>query len=201
MILEVSTKGDRKMKIILASKSPRRKDLLSMFVPEFEVDVSNIDERLEEGLSIIEQSKKLGYIKAKAVFDKTEGDRVVIGSDTMVVKDGKLFGKPKDFKDAVEMLETLRNDKHQVITSIAILSQDGGNYAEYIDYDMTDVYFKDISREEIVDWINEGKCFDQAGAYAIQDKFAVFIDKIDGNYYTVVGLPIHKVYEYIKKWL
>ena len=201
MILEVSTKGDRKMKIILASKSPRRKDLLSMFVPEFEVDVSNIDERLEEGLSIIEQSKKLGYIKAKAVFDKTEGDRVVIGSDTMVVKDGKLFGKPKDFKDAVDMLETLRNDKHQVITSIAILSQDGDNYAEYIDYDITDVYFKNISREEIVDWINEGKCFDQAGAYAIQDKFAVFIDKIDGNYYTVVGLPIHKVYEYIKKWL
>lgn len=189
------------MRIILASKSPRRKDLLGMFVPKFDIIVSNADETLEDGLSIIEQSKKLGYIKAKAVFDETDGDRVVIGSDTMVVKDGKLFGKPKDFKEAVSMLETLRNDKHQVITSIAILSQDGDNYAEYIDYDITDVYFKDISREEIVDWINEGKCFDQAGAYAIQDKFAVFIDKIDGNYSTVVGLPIHKVYEYIKKWI
>ena len=92
------------MRIILASKSKRRKDLLDLFVPKYEVIVSNADETLEEGLSIIEQSKKLGYIKARTVFEETKGDRVVIGSDTMVVKDGKLFGKPKDFEDAVSML-------------------------------------------------------------------------------------------------
>ena len=163
--------------------------------------VSEVDETLEEGLSLEEQSKKLGYIKAKAVFDETTGDRVVIGSDTMVVKNGKLYGKPKNFEDAVEMLNTLKNDKHQVITSIAILSQEGENYAEYIDYDITDVYFKDMTGQEIINWINEGKCYDQAGGYAVQDKFAVYVDKIVGNYTTVVGLPIHKVYEYIKKWL
>ena len=189
------------MRIILASKSKRRKDLLDLFIPKYEVIVSNADETLEEGLSIIEQSKKLGYIKARTVFEETKGDRVVIGSDTMVVKDGKLFGKPKDFEDAVSMLNILKDGKHQVITSIAILSQEGDNYAEYIDYDITDVYLKDISQKEIVLWINEGKCFEQAGAYAIQEKFSVFVDKIDGNYSTVVGLPIHKVYEYIKKWL
>ena len=189
------------MRIILGSKSARRRELMDLFVPNYEIIVSNADETLEEGLSIEEQSKKLGYIKAKAVFDETEGDRVVIGSDTMVVKDGRLYGKPKDFDEAVEMLSTLKNTKHQVITSIAILSQEGDNYAEYIDYDIADVYFKDMTHEEMVAWINEGKCYDQAGGYAIQDRFAVFVDQVCGNYSTVVGLPIHKVYEYIKKWL
>ena len=199
--LECKRNEESFMRIILGSKSARRRELMDLFVPNYEIIVSNADETLEDGLSIEEQSKKLGYIKAKAVFDEIEGDRVVIGSDTMVMKDGRLYGKPKDFEEAVEMLNTLKNTKHQVITSIAILSQEGDNYAEYIDYDIADVYFKDMTQEEIVDWINEGKCYDQAGGYAIQDRFAVFVDKVVGNYSTVVGLPIHKVYEYIKKWL
>ena len=123
------------MRIILGSKSARRRELMDLFVPNYEIIVSNADETLEEGLSIEEQCKKLGYIKAKAVFDETEGDRIVIGSDTMVVKDGILYGKPKDFEEAVEMLNTLKNTKHQVITSLAILIQEGENYSEYIDYD------------------------------------------------------------------
>ena len=189
------------MRIILASKSARRRELMDLFVPKYEVIVSNADETLEDGLSIEEQSKKLGYIKAKAVFDQTEGNRVVIGSDTMVVKDGVLYGKPKDHEEAVQMLNTLKNDKHQVITSLAILTQEGENYSEYIDYDITDVYFKDMTPEEIENWIKEGVCYDQAGGYAIQQKFAVYVDKVCGNFTTVVGLPIHKVYEHIKKWL
>lgn len=189
------------MRIILASQSKRRKELMDLFVPKYEIIVSNADETLEKGLSIEEQSKKLGYIKAKAVFEQTKGDRVVIGSDTMVIKDGKLYGKPKDYQDAVSMLNTLKNSTHQVITSIAILSQENENYAEYIDYDITEVTLKDMSKEEIDNWIKEGICFSQAGAYAVQEKFAVFVEKIEGNYTTVVGLPIHKVYEYIKKWL
>ena len=91
------------MKVILASKSPRRKELMDLLDIDYKVIVSNADETLEEGLSLKEQSKRLGYIKAKAVFDETTGDRVVIGSDTMVVKNGKLYGKPKNFEDAVEM--------------------------------------------------------------------------------------------------
>ena len=109
------------MKVILASKSPRRKELMDLLDINYEIMVSDLDETLEEGLSLEKQSKKLGYIKAKAVFDKTSGDRIVIGSDTLVVKDGKLFGKPKDKQDAINMINSLKNDKHQVITSIAIL--------------------------------------------------------------------------------
>lgn len=189
------------MKVILASNSPRRKELMDLLGIDYEIIVSNADETLEEGLSFEEQSKRLGYIKAKAVFDKTNGDRIVIGSDTLVVKDGKLFGKPKDKQDAADMLNTLKNDKHQVITSIAILIQKNNKYEEYLDCDITDVYVSDMSDEEIEKWIDSGKAYDKAGAYAIQDEFAKFIDKIYGNYATIVGLPIHKVYKILKKYV
>ena len=190
------------MKIILASKSPRRKELMDLLGIDYEIIVSNADETLEEGLSLEEQSKKLGYIKAKAVFDKTNGDRIVIGSDTLVVKEGKLFGKPKDKQDAIRMLNELKNDKHQVFTSLAILVQEGDKYEEYIDCDTTDVYFSDITETEIERWVDSGESYDKAGVYGVQSsKFAVFIDKIYGNYTTIVGLPIHKVYKILKKYI
>jgi septum formation protein len=197
-----NTRRKEKMKIILASKSPRRKELLEvMGVKDFEVIVSNADETFKEELTIEEQSKRLGYIKAKAVFDETKGDRIVIGSDTMVIKDNKIFGKPKDKDDAIIMLKELKNSKHTVITSITVLIQDGEEYSEYIDYDKADVYFKDITDKEIEKWIDEGNPYDKAGAYAIQSKFGVFVNKIDGNYFTIVGLPIHKLYDVIKKYI
>ena len=190
------------MKVILASKSPRRKELMDLLGIDYEIIVSNADETLEEGMSFEEQSKRLGYIKAKAVFDETSGDRIVIGSDTMVMKDGKLYGKPKDREDAIRMLNELKNDKHQVFTSLAILVQKNNKYEEYIDCDITDVYFSDISEIEIERWVDSGEAYDKAGAYGIQSsKFAVFIDKIDGNYSTVVGLPINKVYNILKKYI
>ena len=190
------------MRVILASKSPRRKELMDLLDIDYEIIVSNADETLEEGLSFEEQSKRLGYIKAKAVFDETSGDRIVIGSDTMVMKDGKLYGKPKDREDAIRMLNELKNDKHQVFTSLGILVQKGDKYEEYIDCDITDVYFSDISEMEIERWVDSGEAYDKAGAYGIQSsKFAVFIDKIDGNYSTVVGLPINKLYNILKKYI
>ena len=189
------------MKVILASKSPRRKELMELLDIDFEIMVSQADETLEEGLSLEEQSKKLGYIKAKAVFDKTSGDRIVIGSDTLVVKDGKLFGKPKDREDAINMIKALKNNKHQVITSIAILVEKEGKYQEYLDYDITDVYVADMSKEEIEDWIDTGKSYDKAGAYAIQMEFAKHVQKIDGNYESIVGLPINKVYKILKQYI
>lgn len=189
------------MKVILASKSPRRKELMDLLGIDYEIMVSEVDETLEEGLSLEEQSKRLGYIKAKAVFDKTNGDRIVIGSDTLVVKEGKLFGKPKDKQDAVNMINALKNNKHQVITSIAVLIQKDDKYEEYLDCDITDVYVSDMSDEEIEEWLNTGKAYDKAGAYAIQLEFAKFIEKIDGNYATIVGLPIHKVYKILKKYI
>ena len=189
------------MKVILASKSPRRKELMDLLGINYEIIVSEADETLEEGLTLEEQSEKLGYIKAKAVFDKTEGDRIVIGSDTMVVKDGKLFGKPKDKEDAINMLNILKNDKHQVITSIAVLVEKDGRYEENIDYDIANVYVSDMSEEEINNWINIGKPYDKAGAYAIQSEFGVFVEKLEGNYSTVIGFPINKVYQILKKYI
>ena len=189
------------MKVILASKSPRRKELMDLLGIEYEIMVSQADETLEEGLSLEEQSKKLGYIKAKAVFDKTKGDRIVIGSDTLVVKGNKLFGKPKDRQDAINMINELKKDKHQVITSIAILVERNGKYEEYLDCDITDVYVSDMTDSEVEEWIDTGKAYDKAGAYAIQLEFAKYIDKIDGNYDSVVGMPLNKVYKILKQYI
>ena len=189
------------MKVILASKSPRRKELMDLLNIDYEIIVSNADETFEEGLTLKEQSKRLGYIKAKAVFDETKGDRIVIGSDTMVLRGENLYGKPRDKEHAIEMLKDLSSSKHEVFTSLAILVQKGNEYKEYIECDVADVYFSDISDEEIEKWIATGKAYDKAGAYAIQSEFGVFIDKIDGNYYTVVGLPINKVYKILKEYI
>ncbi len=189
------------MRVILASGSPRRKELMDMLGIDYEVIVSNADETLDEGLSFKEQSKRLGYIKAKAVFDETSGDRIVIGSDTIVMKDGKLYGKPKDRQDAINMLNELKNDKNQVFTSFAILVQEGENYEEYIDCDIADVYFSDMTEAEIEKWVDSGEAYDKAGAYAIQSNFSKFIEKIDGNYDTIIGLPINKVYHVLKNYI
>ena len=189
------------MRVILASKSPRRKELMDLLGIEYEIIVSEADETIEEGLTLEEQSKRLGFIKAKAVFEQTKGDRIVIGSDTLVVKEGKLFGKPKDREDAINMINAIKNDKHQVITSIAILVQKDGKYKQYLDCDITDVYVADMTDKEIEAWIDTGKAYDKAGAYAMQLDFAKHIEKIDGNYASVIGLPINKVYNILKKYM
>ncbi len=191
------------MKIILASGSPRRKELLSMFVPNFEIMVSNADESLIDNLTPEEQVTRLAYLKAKSVYDSLDWDRIVIGSDTMVYKNNKLFGKPKSKEHAKEMIkELLSGDKsHYVVTGLSVLIKDGDIEKEFKTYDKSKVYFTDITDEEIDKWIDSGKAMDKAGAYAIQDEFGVFLDKIEGNYSTVVGLPIHKLYEIIKDYI
>lgn len=191
------------MKIILASKSPRRKEILSMITNNFEVIVSNVEEKMDEKLAPIDQVKNLAYIKAKAVFDETKkyGDRVIIGSDTIVVKDGKIYGKPKDHDDAMSMLKELRNAKHDVMTGVCIIYKKDGIINEVLDVDVTSVYINDVTDNELEKWIATNEAYDKAGGYAIQGKFGVFIDKIEGNYFTVVGLPIHKVYSKIKDLL
>ena len=189
------------MRIILASQSPRRKELMNLLNLDYEIIVSNADETLVEGLTVEEQSKRLGFIKAKEVFNKLEGDRIVIGSDTIVVKDGVIFGKPKDRQDAINMIKKFKNDKHQVITSVAVLIEKNGKYTEHIDYVSSDVYVNDMTDKEIEEWIDTGKAYDKAGAYAIQLEFMKFIDRIDGNYGAIIGLPVNKVYEILKEYI
>lgn len=186
------------MKIILASKSPRRKELMNLLNVNYEIIVSDADETLEEGLSMEEQSKRLAFLKSKAVFDKTFGDRIVIGSDTLVYKGGQKFGKPGNIENATKMLHELKNSTHQVCTGVAILVQKGDSYQEFLDSSISSIHIKDMSDSEIKEWIDTGKAFDKAGGYAIQEEFVKFIDRIDGNYSSVVGLPIDKVYDVIK---
>lgn len=191
------------MKIILASASPRRKELLSMFVPEFNVIVSGADESIENGLTPEDQVIRLASLKAKNVYEKTIGDRIVIGSDTIVVKNNKIYGKPKSREHAKQMIkELLEGDKtHYVITGLSVLIQDGDEEKEFNTFDKTKVYFGDISDEEIEKWLDSGNAMDKAAAYGIQNEFCVFIDKIEGNYTSVVGLPTHKLYEIIKDYI
>lgn len=191
------------MRIILASNSPRRKELLKLIVPEFEIIPSKIEETLEKELSIEKQVEQLAYLKAKEVFNKTIGDRIIIGADTIVTKNSKIYGKPKDEKNAKEMIkELLEQDKiNQIITGLAVIIQKSGQIKEYKISDTTKVYLKNMQDKEIERWINTGEAIDKAGAYAIQGKFSVFVKEIYGNYTTAVGLPIHEVYDIIKEYI
>lgn len=191
------------MKIILASGSPRRKELLKMVVPEFEIIVSGAEEYLTDKLSPEEQATRLSYLKAKNVFNETKEDRIVIGSDTIVVKNGKIYGKPENKEHAKQMIkELIEGDKtHYIITGLSIIIQKNGECKEYKTFDKVKVYFKHITDEEIEKWIDSGKAMDKAAAYGIQNEFGVFVEKIDGNYSSAVGLPIHKVYDIIKEYI
>ena len=100
-----------------------------------------------------------------------------------------------------KMLNELKNDSHQVITSLCVLIQKGEKFKEYLDYDMAEVYLKDMSEKEIKTWVKNGNPLDKAGAYAVQSEFCVFVDRINGNYTTVVGLPMHKLYDVIKDYI
>lgn len=191
------------MKIILASASPRRKELLEFLTKDFEIIPSHVEEKLEENLSLEEQVMHLSYIKAKDIFDKTTGNRIVIGSDTIVTKNGKIYGKPHDKNHAKQMIyDLLQGDKiHSVYTGLTVIIEEDGNIKEYKTFDEVKVYLKNMTDREIEDWINSGEAMDKAGAYGIQNKFCVHIDKIEGNYNSIVGLPISKLYDIIKKYL
>ena len=191
------------MKIILASGSPRRKELLKLIVEDFEVMISGVDENIEENLLPHEIVLELAYRKAKDIFDKTQGDRIIIGSDTIVTKNGEIYGKPRSKAHAKEMIRNLAdgNRTHSVITGLCVIIEENGKYKEYKTFDEVKVFLKDITDEEIEHWINTGKAMDKAGAYGVQNEFCVFIEKIEGNYTTVVGLPTQKLYDIIKNYI
>lgn len=191
------------MKFILASNSPRRKELLSIILSDFEVMPSEVDECLEENLDIYNQSMHLSYIKARDVYERTKGNRIIIGSDTMVVKKSKIYGKPKSKEDAKQMIrELLDEDKmHSVITGLCVIICEDGKYREYKTFDEAKIILKDMTDEEIDKWIDTGKAMDKAGGYGIQEEFCVFVEKIEGNYTTIVGMPVHKVYDIVKKYI
>ena len=191
--------NDENMKVILASGSPRRKELLEKLNVKFEIIVSDADETLNKNLEIEEQVKQLAYKKAKVVFENIEGNKIVIGADTMVFKENIIYGKPKDKEDAIKMLKDLQGCMHKVITGLCVLVENNGDIKECLDYEISEVYVKLMSNEEILEWIKVGNPYDKAGGYAIQQEFMKFVEKINGNYENIVGLPISKLYDILKQ--
>lgn len=187
------------MKVILASQSPRRAALLDLAQIDFEVMPSSYDEKIKPGLGIEEAAKELAYGKALDVFDNTQGDRTIIGADTIVVKDNKVFGKPKDRSEAIKMLRALQGEYHIVYTSLAILIEYRGEYKEYKELCKNMIKVAPMTDAEIIEYVDGEEPYDKAGAYAIQSCFSKYIERIEGNYMSVIGLPIDKVYKILKE--
>jgi septum formation protein len=178
--------------IILASQSPRRSQLLKQIGIKFSVQPSGINEEIDMDSSFVENVKRLSLHKAEDIASKNKSG-IIIGSDTIVVINQSVLGKPVSRENAIEMLKTLSGKTHIVYTGFALV--DAQTKKTYIDYDETEVTFRNLQEDEVVSYVATGSPMDKAGAYGIQDDFgAVFIKKINGDYYTVVGLPISKFY-------
>ena len=183
------------MKLILASQSPRRKQLLSLLDIPFDIVVADIDEKIDEEKPLRSEIEKLSFLKANEVF-KDHRDAVVIGADTIVTLDEKVLGKPHSRDDAVRMLKMLEDNRHTVITGVTIISAKMSETFSVV----SDVYFHRMSDEEISSYIDTGEPMDKAGAYAIQGIGSRFVKRIDGDYYAIMGFPVSEVYHRLKKY-
>ena len=187
------------MRIVLASGSPRRKELLSNMGLEFEVIVSNEEEDMTQNVSYKTLAKILSRQKAESVLKNINDDCVVIGADTMVVRKGKKLGKPKNSDDAREMLKLISGGHHKVATGLCVFIKRNGVIKEYNICSSTDVKISKLSESDLDWYINTNEWCDKAGSYAIQGYFAKFIEKINGDYNTVVGLPCNIIYKILRK--
>ncbi len=187
------------MRIILASASPRRKELLTQVGITFQVIPSTVEETIA-GTTPGEMVESLAKQKAEDVFGKlcaaTDEDLAVLGSDTIVVCDGKRLGKPADEEDAYRMLQMLSNREHEVYTGVCIMTQTNGCTYVHMFYECTKVQMYPISEEQARWYISTKEPLDKAGAYGIQGMGAVFVKGIVGDYNSVVGLPVAGVWQY-----
>ncbi len=188
---------DSEIQIYLASSSLRRKRLLQQLNIPFKTFSVDIEERIKKDESPIKAVKRLSIEKmgkAKKVVKKG----IIITADTIVVLDDRIIGKPKDKKDAEKILKKLSGRTHKVYTGFSIFNS--VNRKMIAEYEKTFVKFRELNKKEIIDYIATGSPMDKAGAYGIQDDFgAVFVEKINGCYYNVVGLPLTKVYKSLLK--
>ncbi len=183
------------MSIILASASPRRRELLEMMGLEFEI-IPAKDELDANGLSPAEAVAKIALGKALAVARDRSDDDLVIAADTLVCLGGELLGKPKDESEAYEMLKKLSGNEHEVYTGVAVSF--GGRTAS--EAEMTKVRFCKMTDDDIKGYISTNEPMDKAGAYGIQGKGAVFIEGIEGDYFNVMGLPLHRLSLMLKEF-
>jgi septum formation protein len=185
--------------IILASRSPRRIHLLRQIGLSFTCQESGVDEHIADGMAPEEAVRMLSLEKARHVAGRLLNG-IVIGADTIVVLDGKILGKPSSKEDAISMLSRLGGKTHAVFTGFALV--DVESKRSYVDHEKTEVTFRRLSKDEIESYVQSGSPMDKAGAYGIQDDYgAVFVEKISGCFYTVVGFPLSKFYTALNVFL
>ncbi len=192
-----------KQKIILASASPRRRELLAQIGVEFEVFPAK-GEEAASGTEPSEVVLELSRQKALEVAERIRrqgrpGKAVILGADTVVAFEGRILGKPKDAADAVRMVEALAGHSHSVFTGVTVVQLDGESQEASSFYEETKVTVSKISRRQAEEYVRTGEPMDKAGAYAIQGRFAAFVEKIEGDYNNVVGLPVARIYRELKK--
>ena len=181
------------MGLILASQSPRRKELLGLFHIPFSVCVADVDEVMDPRLPPEQEVARVSFLKADAICRNKED--VVIAADTIVVCSGQVLGKPRDTEDAFRMLRLLSGRDHQVMTGMTILR---GNRC-ITTTEITDIHFRELSDSEILRYIRSGEPMDKAGSYGIQGGAALFAEKLSGEYYNVMGLPVCRLGQILKQ--
>lgn len=180
------------MQLILASQSPRRKELMGLFRIPFSVQVADIDETMDITLAPYDEVARVSRLKAEATPHKNAD--VVVAADTIVVCNGAILGKPKDEQDAFRMLKMLSGKDHQVMTGLTVLRGD----AAVVCTEVTDIHFRELTDREILAYIRTGEPMDKAGAYGIQGGAALFVEKMSGDYYNVMGLPVCRLGQILK---
>lgn len=184
------------MNIVLASKSPRRKELLGLLDLDFQIITADIDETMDPSLPVTDEVARISYEKALAVAKGLTPDTVIISADTIVELGGKLMGKPHNAREAEQMLGSLSGKSHNVHTAVTVLKSDKHETRVVT----TAVTFRDISDEEITAYIKTNEPMDKAGAYGIQGRASKFVSEIRGDYFNVVGLPVCELCLMLKKF-
>lgn len=184
-------------RIILASKSPRRRQLLADLDIDFVTEIHEVDEVFPEGLPMEEIPQYLARLKAEPFVGTMKENDLVITSDTIVYVADEVLGKPADYNEAVAMLRKLSGRQHEVVTGVCLTSK-----TKQVSFAaVTDVFFKELSQEEIDYYITHYKPYDKAGAYGIQEWIGhIGIERIEGSYFNVMGLPVQHLYEELRKW-
>ncbi len=182
------------MQIILASQSPRRRELLGLFRRPFIIRVADIDETMDPQKAPFDEVGRVSRAKALAV--KREADDIVIAADTIVVCENKVLGKPRDEADAKNMLRLLSGRDHQVMTGVTVVRGDAVRTVT----EVTDIHFRPLSEQEITDYVATGEPMDKAGSYGIQGGAALFAEKMVGDYYNVMGLPVCKLWQILREF-
>jgi septum formation protein len=186
----------KQYKLILASGSPRRQQFFKDLELDFEIRLKEIEEIYPAELKAVEITNYLAELKASAFESELKENEILITSDTIVWRNEKALGKPKDRQDAFEILKSLSNTTHEVITSVCFKTNSKTDLLQ----DITKVTFNELSDESILYYIDNYKPYDKAGAYGIQEWIGfIAVSKIEGSYANVMGLPVHKVYDYLSK--